>query len=160
MPSLRVVTALGLRARPPASHRVLASLPAAPHIHSSDPQAQSPGSSPSRYPGAHGTTCLCPERCLGTHRHPGGRAWSWPGWQRVRLPGHVESRSCAGSSSGRSSSLMSRSSDISGKPETEVVTAAVKNPGFQMHAQVCVCGGDAQRWRVGTTHTAPTSPLG
>ena len=79
MPSLRVVTALGLRARPPASHRVLASLPAALHIHSSDPQAQSPGPSPSRYPGAHGTTCLCPERCLGTHRHPGGLVGSWRG---------------------------------------------------------------------------------
>ena len=53
---------------------------------------------------------------------------------------------------------MSRSSDISGKPETEVVTAAVKNPGFQTHAQVFVCGGDAQRWRVGTTHCTDLAP--
>ena len=123
----------GPEGKAPGLHRALASVPSAPHTHSSDPQAQIPGPSPSRYPRAHGTSCLCPERRLGTCSHPGGRAGSRlgrPGQRRVRVPGHGESRSCAGSSSGRSSGLMSRSSGISGRPETEVVAAAVK-PGSQ-----------------------------
>lgn len=77
-PGLQVVTALGPRARPPASRRVLAPLPSALHTHSSDPQAQIPGPPLSRYPGAHGTTCLCPERWLAQAVTPeGGRGVGW-----------------------------------------------------------------------------------
>ena len=88
----------GPEGKAPGLHRALASVPSAPHTHSSDPQAQIPGPSPSRYPRAHGTSCLCPERRLGTCSHPGGRAGSRlgrPGQRRVRVPGHGESRSCA-----------------------------------------------------------------
>lgn len=134
----------GLRARHPAL------LPSAWHTHSSTSTAtKAPGPLPRlpRCPQNH--VPLVRETRVGGpgHTQAARGAWSqWgcPGWQHVWVPGLGVSRSCAGSLSGRSSGLTSRSSDTSRKPETGVVTTADQNPGFRMCAQVCVCGGETR----------------
>lgn len=67
-------------------------------------------------------------------RGPGGRALAG-----AQVPGRGESRSCAGSSGGRSSGSVCRSSGTSRKPGTEWQQQEFK-PGFQVCVQPGVCG--------------------
>lgn len=139
-PGLQVVTALGPRARPPAPGPwlpcpQLCTPTALTHRHKSLGPL-------SRYPGAHGTTCLCPvrdgwskqslpegaEELAGAPR-PAAREGTWP----------RRARSCAGSSSGRSSGLTSEvqvfQEDLEQRPRQQ----QLKTPGSQTHAYRCVC---------------------